>query len=90
MIERQRFLTPDEYAALGYVQREDFDPSIFDVKPDKPLTEPLLDIAYRADEKEEYYLDFTMMVVKLGYTLTTGGIMPAAQSTLGYVISKLS
>lgn len=90
MIERQRFLTPEEYAALGYVQREDFDPSIFDVKPDKPLTEPLLDVAYRADEKEEYYVDLAIMLVKLGYTASTGGILPAAKTTLGYVTSKLS
>ena len=40
---KQKVLTPEQYAALGYVQRPDFVPQMFDVKPDKPLSEPYID-----------------------------------------------
>ena len=90
MTNAQRVLTPEEYAALGYVLREDFDPTVFDVKPDKPLTKPLIDIAYRAEDKEDYYIDVGIMLVKLGYTASTGGVLPAAKTTLGFVLSRLN
>lgn len=75
----QRVLTPSEYAALGYVQRPDFDPSMFDVKADEPLNKPFIDIAYRSDTKEEYYVDAGLFLFKLGYAITTGGLYPAGQ-----------
>ena len=76
---KQRVLTPSEYAALGYVQRPDFDASMFDVKADEPLTKPFIDIAYRADTKEEYYIDAGIFLFKLGYAASTGGIYPVTQ-----------
>ena len=76
---KQRVLTPSEYAALGYVQRPDFDPSMFDVKADEPLNKPFIDIAYRADTKEEYYIDAGVFLFKLGYAASTGGIYPVTQ-----------
>ena len=76
---KQRVLTPSEYAALGYVQRPDFDPSMFDVEADEPLTKPFIDIAYRADTKEEYYIDAGVFLFKLGYAASTGGIYPVTQ-----------
>lgn len=78
-MSKQRVLTPSEYAALGYVQRPDFDPSMFDVKADEPLTKPFIDIAYRADTKEEYYIDAGIFLFKLGYAASTGGIYPVTQ-----------
>lgn len=87
---RQRVLSPSEYAALGYVQRPDFDPQMFDVKPDEPLTKPFIDIAYRSEEKEDYYTDVAIGLVKLGYAASTGGVVPAARTTLGYVASLLN
>lgn len=76
---KQRALTPEQYAALGYVQRADFDPTQFDVKPDKPLSQPVFDIAYRADTKQDYYIDLGVFLFKLGYAASTGGIYPASQ-----------
>lgn len=90
MTTKQRVLSPSEYAALGYVQRPDFDPQMFDIKPDKPLSEPFIDIAYRAEEKQDYYVDLAIGLVKLGYAASTGGVVPAAKTTLGYVASLIS
>ncbi len=86
---KQQVLTPEEYFALGYIQRSDFDPSMFDVKPDKPLRKPFIDVAYRADERVDYYIDLGVGIVKVGYALSTGGAVPAAKTTLGYVLSLL-
>jgi hypothetical protein len=52
---------------------------MFDVEADEPLTKPFIDIAYRADTKEEYYLDLGVFLFKLGYAASTGGIYPATQ-----------
>ena len=87
---KQRVLSESEYAALGYVLRSDFNRSMFDLKGDAPLKKPFIDIAYRADEKEDYYVDVAVGLIKLGYAATTGGAVPAAKTTLGYVISLLS
>ena len=86
---KQEVLSPQQYAALGYVQRADFDPTMFDVKPDEPLSKQYIDIAYRAEEKEDYYIDVAVGLVKLGYAASTGGVVPAAKTTLGYVVSLL-
>lgn len=90
MTTKQRVLSPEEYAALGYVQRPDFNPQMFDVEPDEPLSKPFLDIAYRAPEKEDYYIDVAIGLVKLGYAASTGGVVPAAKTTLGYVFSLVN
>lgn len=85
----QKALTPEQYAALGYVLRDDFQPEMFNVTPDPELSKPFFDIAYRAEEKEDYYIDVAIGLVKLGYAATTGGAVPAAKTTLGYVLSLL-
>ena len=87
MKTKQRVLSPQEYAALGYVQRPDFDPSMFNVKADEPLTNPFIDIAYRADSKEEYYVDLGVFLFKLGYAASTGGIYPVTQVVLREFLS---
>ena len=87
MKTKQRVLSPQEYAALGYVQRPDFDPSMFNVKADEPLTKPFIDIAYRADSKEEYYVDLGGFLFKLGYAASTGGIYPVTQVVLREFLS---
>jgi len=87
---KQRVLTPSEYAALGYVQRSDFDENQFDLQPDEPLSKPFIDIAYRSDDKEDYYIDVAIGLVKLGYAASTGGVVPAAKTTLGYVLSLVN
>ena len=87
MKTKQRVLSPQEYAALGYVQRPDFDPSMFNVKADEPLTKPFIDIAYRAGSKEEYYVDLGVFLFKLGYAASTGGIYPVTQVVLREFLS---
>ena len=86
----QQVLTPEEYFALGYVQRADFDPTMFNVKADKPLGKPFIDVAYRAEEREDYYIDVAIGITKVGYALSTGGAVPAAKTTLGYVLSLVN
>ena len=86
----QRVLTPTEYAALGYVQREDFDPTMFQGKGDEPLPDFWFDFpAYRADSKREYYVDLGIGLFKITTTLTSGGIIPAGRVALGYTLSLL-
>ena len=85
----QRALTPKQYAALGYVQREDFDPSMFNVEPDKPLSKGFDFPAYRAETQEEAIIDIGLGIFKIGYAFSTGGLGPAAQTALGYTISLL-
>lgn len=41
-----------------------------------------LDIAYRADEKEEYYIDFGSALVRTAWSLSSGGSSEAVK-TLG-------
>ena len=84
---KQEVLTPEQYAALGYVQRADFDPSMFDVKPDEPLSKPFIDIAYRADDKEEYYVDLGVFLFKVAYTYGSGGAIPAGQVAVREILS---
>ena len=79
MRTKQRVLSPEEYAALGYVQRLDFDPTMFEGKGDEPLKKPFIDIAYRSDTKQEYYVDLGVFLFKLGYAASTGGIYPVSQ-----------
>jgi len=87
---KQKVLTPEQYAALGYVQRPDFDPQMFDVKPDKPLSEPFIDIAYRSETKEEYYIDASIFIFKVGYTLGTSGAIPAASFAIREILRLTS
>lgn len=84
---KQKALTPEQYAALGYVQRPDFDPSMFDVEPDKPLESPFIDIAYRSDTKQEYYIDAGVFLFKLGYAASTGGVEPVTQVVIKEFLS---
>ena len=88
---KQRVLTPAEYAALGYIQRADFDPTIFNIKADKPLSTPLIDLpAYRAETKEEYAIDLAVGIAKIGYAVSTGGFAAGVNTTLGYTWSLLT
>lgn len=87
----QRVLSPDEYAALGYVQREDFDPTMFQGKGDKPLPDYWFNFpAYRADTKEEYYVDLGVGIFKATTALYSGGVIPAGRVALGYTLSLLN
>ena len=83
---KQKVLTPEQYAALGYVQRPDFDPQMFNVKPDKPLSEPFIDVAYRSETKEEYYIDASVFIFKVGYTLYTSGVMAAGSLAIREIL----
>jgi hypothetical protein len=88
---QQRVLTPEEYAALGYIQRADFDPTIFNISADKPLSTPLIDLpAYRAETQEEALIDIGVGLVKVGYAVSTGGLGAGVNTTLGYTWSLLT
>lgn len=86
----QKALTPEQYAALGYVQRTDFNSRMFNVKPDKPLSQPLFNLAYRADEKTDYYIDVAYGIFKVGAAYASGGVLPAGKTAVTYTFSLLS
>lgn len=85
----QRVLTPDEYAALGYVRRDDVPPELA-VLPDQPLSKGLNLPVYRADTKEQYAIDLAVGIVKVGYAYSTGGLGMAGKTSVGYVWSLLT
>jgi len=87
-MSHQRVYTPDEYAAMGYIQRPDFDASMFAGTGDAPLP-ATFDFAYRAETKEEAVIDISYGVFKIGLALSTGGLQPALTTALGYTTSLL-
>ncbi len=86
----QKALTPKQYAALGYVQREDFDPTMFNVEPDKPLSRGFDFPAYRAETQEEAIFDIGLGIFKVGVSFASGGAWPAAQTALGYTLKLVN
>ena len=86
----QRVLTPEEYAALGYIPIGDMASVELRLDPDKPLTAGYTFPAYRAESKEKYAIDLAVGIVKVGYTISTGGVVPAAKTALGYTWSLVS
>ena len=85
----QRVLTPDEYAALGYVRRDNVPPELASI-PDKPLSQGLNLPVYRAETKEQYAIDLAVGIVKVGYAYSTGGLGMAGKTSVGYVWSLLT
>ena len=81
---KQRVLTEQEYEALGYIAIG----SVPKSQKDKLLSKQILP-AYRAATKEQFAIDYATGVVKVGYTIATGGALPAAKTALGYTLSLL-
>lgn len=87
---KQRVLTKQEYEALGYVETSQArELNGFRARNDKPLKKQIFP-AYRADTKEQFAIDYATGIVKVGYTIATGGALPAAKTALGYTWSILS
>lgn len=82
----QRVLTAEEYAKLGYVVVG----KAPQVKADRPLSSGYSFPAYRADTKEEYFIDLGIGIVKVGYAVSTGGLGAGVNTTLGYTWSLLT
>tara|TARA_Y100000361_G_scaffold129714_1_gene125324 strand:+ start:59 stop:337 length:279 start_codon:yes stop_codon:yes gene_type:complete len=87
--DKQRVLSPEEYAALGY-KRLDNRPLELSLVPDKPLSQGLNLPVYRADTKEQYAIDLAVGIVKVGYAYSTGGLGMAGKTSVGYVWSLLT
>ena len=85
----QRALTSEEYAALGYVRRNNTPPEL-SVVPDKPLSMGFDLPVYRAETKEQYAIDLGVGLIKVGYAVSTGGLGMAGKTTAGYVWSLLT
>lgn len=86
----QRVLTSEEYEKLGYIE---IGKTPTAKQSDEPLKGALFGInlpVYRAETKEEYGVDLAIGIVKVGYTISTGGVVPAAKTALGYVTSLLN
>lgn len=76
----QRILTPSEYAALGYVLKDDV---VFDTDAYSSFgidTNPF-DFAYRVDTKEEAIIDIILWTGKIALAYATGGVSAAANTT---------
>lgn len=86
----QRVLTPEEYAALGYVQIGDLSKIDLRTTPDKALSKGFSIPAYRAETKEEALIDIGIGLVKLGSAVSTGGLSAGVKTTLGYTWSLLT
>ena len=82
----QRVLTQDEYDSLGYVQIGNIPKTNFQTRSLSKTIFP----AYRAASKEEYLIDYGTLLVKIGATLATGGILTAGKTALGFTISKFN
>ena len=54
----------------------------FDINP--------FDIAYRSETKEEYYVDLAYGLFKIGTALSSGGVLPAAQTAVGYTLDLIT
>ena len=83
--QEQRVLTPEEYAALGYIVRGE----IPKLDPGKPLSTGYSFPAYRAETKEEYAVDLAIGLAKVGTAISTGGVSAFVRTTLGYTWSLL-
>jgi hypothetical protein len=73
----QKMFTPEEYAAMGYMQRDDYDPSMFQsgsYSSFKSFDINFLNLpVYRADTKEEFAFDALMLLGSFTTGGTTGG-----------------
>lgn len=86
---KQKALTREQYAALGYVEIGDLSGIDMKLTPDRPLRQQLLP-AYRAETKEAYFVDLGVGIVKVGYAISTGGLGAGVNTTLGYTWSLLT
>lgn len=86
----QRVLTPEEYAALGYVQIGDLSKIDLQTTPDKALSQGFSYPVYRAETQEEALIDIGVGLVKVGYAVSTGGLGASVNTTLGYTWSLLT
>jgi hypothetical protein len=86
---KQEVLTPAEYAAQGYILRDDFDASAFQLgsyETDSTFDVNFLNIpVYRSETKEEYYRDAIVGVFRVGWAFYSGGVGPMGWATLEYI-----
>ena len=83
---QQKVLTYAEFEALGYTLYQDYR------APEGPgsiLQPSLIDVAYRADSKEEFLVDFATGVVKTTVAISTGGLAAGVKTGLTYFFSLL-
>lgn len=80
----QRYLTYQEYEDRGYVLKNDvrfatgsYSSYSLDLNP--------FDLAYRADTKEEYYVDLATGLIEIGLAFVSGGTGRLFRTTYGVV-----
>lgn len=88
--EEQRVLTPDEYAALGYILYDDYTAPEGSYKTDSTFDLNFLDLAYRADTKEQYYQDFGYLLLRAATASVTGGVDVGVRTAFGILIDHLT
>lgn len=81
IFKEQRVLTPDEYQFLGYTLNKEFPPFEEGSYETGGLTLPVWTPAYRAETKEQFYVDLGTVLVKTavagprGFFTTLGTIL---------------
>ena len=83
---KQRVLTPQEYANLGDQLRSDYDESLIQLGGYETPTSFDINFlgfpVYRADTKEEYYVDACTAIFKVTAAVYTGGLSAGCAQTL--------
>lgn len=82
----QRVLTYAEYEALGYTLYQDYRAP---TGPGSTLKSNLIDVAYRADSKEQYAADYGYGIVKLTIGFATGGVSAGLKTGAAYFFSLI-
>jgi len=78
----QRVFTPEEYASMGYMQRKDYDPSMFRSGGYSSFNQFDMNFlnlpVYRADTKEEFAMDAFFLLGSFATGGTAAGLKFAA------------
>lgn len=78
----QNVFSPEQYAAMGYMQRDDYDPSMFRSGGYSSLSQFDMNFlnlpVYRADSKEEFAMDGFFLLGSFATGGSTGGLRFAA------------
>ena len=79
---KQRVFTPEEYSSMGYMQRADYDPSMFRTGGYSSLSQFDINFlnlpVYRADTKEQFAMDSFFLLGSFATGGSTAGLKFAA------------
>ena len=80
----QRVLSYEEYEALGYTLYQDYRAP---TGPGSTLKSNLINVAYRADSKEQYATDYLTGIIKITVAISSGGVSAGLKTGTAYFFS---